>query len=252
MKTTRLLFAMAVMVGLYPTTPLFAADTALGTIVLEENFADYAAITNGTITIQGVSITPETSRVTNTELGNSITDGSNNAATIAIGSNSATVYKTAGLKVENTGTTTSKITIGANNVTVYQKGNVDTLLSGKVGTGTTVAGKALSSNVTLDSLTFGTKTYNGSSAKEITAGDLGAVPTTTTVNGKALSSNITLSAADVSALPSSTTHTSADVQLSNMKINGSALTSTTVVELGSCYILYTTTGGKTTATLYAR
>ena len=51
----------------------------------------------------------------------------------------------------------------------------------------TVAGKALSSNITL------------------AASDVGAVPTTRTVNSKALSSNITLSAADVGAVPVSRT-----------------------------------------------
>lgn len=38
-----------------------------------------------------------------------------------------------------------------------------------------------------------------------TASEVGAVPTSRTINGKALSSNITLSAADVNALPSTTT-----------------------------------------------
>ena len=47
----------------------------------------------------------------------------------------------------------------------------------------TVAGKALSSNITL------------------AASDVGAVPTSRTVNGKALSSNITLAASDVGAAP---------------------------------------------------
>lgn len=43
-----------------------------------------------------------------------------------------------------------------------------------------------------------------SSKPSYTAAEVGAVPTSRTVNGKALSSDITLSAADVSALPSST------------------------------------------------
>lgn len=42
------------------------------------------------------------------------------------------------------------------------------------------------------------------------------------------------------------------VPLDNVKVNGTALTSTTVVELGNAYIVYTTTGGKTSAALYAR
>lgn len=279
------------------------ADNAMGTLVLEENFADYAKITNGVITIQGTSITPETTRVNNTELQNSMdTNGANNTATITIGGASATVYKTDGLKVENTGTTTSKITIGANNVTVYQKGNMDTLLSGKVGTGTTVAGKALSSNVTLNTLNFKTnstttataKTYDGSgsTAVAVTYEDVGAVPVTRTVAGKPLTGDITLTASDVSALAASTTHLSGDVptsrtingkalssnvtlygsdiamksndatkldaainakvSLANVKVDNTAIESSTVVELGNCYIKYTTTNGKTTATLYAR
>lgn len=248
MKKIAMMLAVAAFAG-----AVFAdGDAAIGTIVLEENFSDYASIANGTITIQGNSITPETTRVTNTELQNSIADGANNTTTITIDGNSATVYKTSGVSVANTGTSTSTITAGANSVQVYQKGQTDTLLAAKVPTSTTVAGKALSGNVTLDSLTFGTKTYNGNGAKEVTAADLGAVTTSTTVNGKALSSNITLSASDVSALPSSTTHTSADVQLTQLQNNGTAITASTIVELGNAYILFTTSEGKTTATLYSR
>ncbi len=44
-----------------------------------------------------------------------------------------------------------------------------------------------------------------SSKPSYTASEVGAVPTTRTVNGKALSGNITLSAADVKALPDTTT-----------------------------------------------
>lgn len=44
-----------------------------------------------------------------------------------------------------------------------------------------------------------------SSKPTYTASEVGAVPTTRTVNGKALSGNITLSAADVKALPDTTT-----------------------------------------------
>ena len=72
----------------------------------------------------------------------------------------------------------------------------------------TVAGKALSSNITLSagdvgavptSRTINSKALTGNIT--LSAADVGAVPVSRTVNGKALSSNITLSAADVSAVP---------------------------------------------------
>ena len=72
----------------------------------------------------------------------------------------------------------------------------------------TVAGKALSSNITLaasdvgavpTSRTINSKALTGNIA--LSAADVGAVPVARTVNGKALSSNITLNAADVSAVP---------------------------------------------------
>ena len=72
----------------------------------------------------------------------------------------------------------------------------------------TVAGKALSSNITLSAGDVGAvPTSRTINAKALTgnitlsAADVGAVPVARTVNGKALSSNITLSAADVSAVP---------------------------------------------------
>lgn len=54
-------------------------------------------------------------------------------------------------------------------------------LSGYVPTSRKVAGMALTGDVTLKTLTFGSKTYNGSSAATITAADLGAV---TDISGK--------------------------------------------------------------------
>ncbi len=232
----------------------FAEDTAIGTIVLEENFADYASIINGTITIQGQSITPKVNETTNAQLSNSLAkDTSAKTATVTIGGTAATVYTSDGVALtSDTSAGTVAATVGTSSATVYSKSKTDTLLSGKVGTGTTVAGKALSSNVTLDSLTFGSKAYNGNGAKTITAADISAVPTTTKVNGKALSGDITLSASDVSALPATTTHTTADVALANVKVNSVAITSATVLELGNTYILFTTANGKTTATLYSR
>ena len=54
-------------------------------------------------------------------------------------------------------------------------------LSGYVPTSRKVAGMALTGDVTLKTLTFGSKTYNGGTAAEITAADLGAV---TDISGK--------------------------------------------------------------------
>lgn len=72
----------------------------------------------------------------------------------------------------------------------------------------TIAGKPLTSNVTLAASDVGavptTRTVAGkalTSNVTLAASDVGAVPTSRTVNGKALSANVTLNAGDVSALP---------------------------------------------------
>lgn len=76
----------------------------------------------------------------------------------------------------------------------------------------TVAGKALSSNITLAASDVGavptSRTINSkalSSNITLSAADVGAVPVSRTVNSKALSSNITLNYADVGAVPSTRT-----------------------------------------------
>lgn len=76
----------------------------------------------------------------------------------------------------------------------------------------TVAGKALSSNITLSASDVGavptSRTVNSkalSSNITLAAADVGAVPVSRTVNSKALSSNITLNAADVGAVPTTRT-----------------------------------------------
>lgn len=76
----------------------------------------------------------------------------------------------------------------------------------------TVAGKALSSNITLSASDVGavptSRTVNSkalSSNITLAAADVGAVPVSRTVNSKALSSNITLNASDVGAVPTSRT-----------------------------------------------
>ena len=109
----------------------------------------------------------------------------------------------------------------------------------------TVAGKALSSNITLAASDVGAvPTSRTINAKALTgnitlsAADVGAVPVARTVNGKALSSNITLSAADVSAVPTTrkvnSKALSQDISLTasdvgavptGRKVNGKALSS---------------------------
>lgn len=93
-------------------------------------------------------------------------------------------------------------------------------LSGYVPTSRTVAGKALSSNVTLTASDVGavptTRTVAGKALSDditLAASDVGAVPTTRTVNGQALSGDVTLTASDVSAVPTTRT------------VNGAALSS---------------------------
>lgn len=102
----------------------------------------------------------------------------------------------------------------------------------------TVAGKALSSNITLaasdvgavpTSRTINSKALTGNIT--LSAADVGAVPVARTVNNKALSSNITLSAADVSAVPTTRTVNSkalsADISLTASDV-GAVPTSRTV------------------------
>lgn len=66
---------------------------------------------------------------------------------------------------------------------------------GAVPVSTTVNGKALNGNITLDADDIGARANTWMP----TAGDVGAVPTSRTVNSKALSTNITLTASDVGA-----------------------------------------------------
>lgn len=89
---------------------------------------------------------------------------------------------------------------------------IETLEQNYVPKTRTVAGKALSSNITLAASDVGavptSRTINSkalSSNITLSAADVGAVPVSRTVNSKALSSNITLTAADVSAVPTSRT-----------------------------------------------
>lgn len=116
----------------------------------------------------------------------------------------------------------------------------------------TVAGKALSSNITLAASDVGAvPTSRTINAKALTgnitlsAADVGAVPVARTVNGKALSSNITLNAADVSAVPTTRTVNSkalsADISLTasdvgavptGRTVNGKALSSNITLSSG--------------------
>lgn len=77
---------------------------------------------------------------------------------------------------------------------------VDTASGYTKNTGTITEVKTSAGAHTTIDVTSGVATFN----VPTTAEHVGAVPTSRTVNGKELSSNITLSAADVSALPSST------------------------------------------------
>jgi hypothetical protein len=286
-----------------------AEDTAIGTIVLEENFADYANISNGVITIQGTTITPLTTHISNSGLNNSlVNDTSAGTATVTINGDAATVYTTTGEGVSNdTSAGTATVSIGSNSATVYTKSKTDTLLAGKAGTATTISGYGITDakietvntsdkKITLGSssitwydwalqatkpsytwneigstpttiagygitdayITNGVITIGSASITPLTSHQSlsGYVPTSRKVNGKALSSNITLYGSDVAMTSSDATKVdaavNAKVPLANLKVNGTALTSATTVELGTAYILYTTTGGKTTAVLYAR
>lgn len=114
----------------------------------------------------------------------------------------------------------------------------------------TVAGKALSSNITLaasdvgavpTSRTINSKALTGNIT--LSAADVGAVPVSRTVNSKALSSNITLNYADVGAVPSTRevngkalsddiTITASDIGAvpTSRKVAGKALTSDITLE----------------------
>lgn len=304
---------------------LAADPTPIGTLVLEENFSDYAKITNGVVTIQGTSITPLTTHITNAGLNNSLSnDTSAKTATVKINNVSATVYSSDGVTVENnTSAGTSVVTVGANSTTVYTKAKTDTLLSGKAGTATTLAGYNIgdakiedvtggkkitlgSAYVTLYEWAFGSakpaymfaeigstpttlagygitdaKTLQTAVTSPTASGNATAfidtisqdtngkitvtkknvnfgsyVPTSRTINSKQLNANVTLYGSDIAMSSSDSTKlntaVAAKVSLANVKIDGAAMTSSTIVELGNCYIKYTTTGGKTTAALFAR
>lgn len=304
MKRLLAIFALALCAS--ATYAEDAEGAPIGTIVLEENFGDYAKITNGVITIQGTSITPQTTRVTNSELGNSLSTA-DNVATITIGNTSADVYTTSAESIVNNSTAgTSAITIGNNSTTLYTKSKTDTLLSGKAATATTLSGYGITdakieditggSKITLGSkylslytwalasskpsynfseigttpttlsgygitdakIENGVITLGGSTITPLTSHQSlsGYVPTSRTINTKALSSNITLYGSDIAMTSSDSTKlnaaVNAKVSLDKVKINGASMTSSTMVELGQCYIKYTTSNGKTTATLYAR
>lgn len=90
---------------------------------------------------------------------------------------------------------------------------------GAVPTSRTVNGKALSTNITLNSSDV------GALSSSTTLSTLGGVPTTRTVNGKSLNTNITLNASDVGALPSSTTLNTLGGVPTSRKVNNKALTS---------------------------
>jgi len=85
-------------------------------------------------------------------------------------------------------------------------------VTGAVPSTRTVAGKALSADVTLTAADVSavptTRTVNAkalSADVTLTAADVSAVPTTRTVNAKALDADVTLTAADVSAVPTTRT-----------------------------------------------
>ena len=111
------------------------ADPVPLTIVTAEDFGDYASISNGTITINGTSITPKVNETTNTQLGNSISnDTSAKTATVTIGGTSATAYTTSGIVLAETTTGQMTVTVGTTSKTAYTKSQTDTLLSAKATT----------------------------------------------------------------------------------------------------------------------
>lgn len=85
----------------------------------------------------------------------------------------------AALNVQNAGGTTTKTYDGSGPITITASdlGAITShqSLANCVPTSRKVAGMALSSDVTLKSLTMGAKTYNGSAAVTLTAGDIDAL-----------------------------------------------------------------------------
>ncbi len=178
--------------GRVPSTqlPSYVDDVVETYIVGSTAFAsDWLSTTNG-----GAALTPESGKIyivlsggsyQNREFRWSGTQYAEISPSIALGETSSTAYR------GDRGATAyshSQITNGNPHGTTATD-------VGAVPVSTTVNGKALNGNITLDADDIGARANTWMP----TAGDVGAVPTSRTVNSKALSTNITLTASDVGA-----------------------------------------------------
>lgn len=178
--------------GRVPSTqlPSYVDDVIETYIVGSTAFAsDWLSTTNG-----GAALTPEGGKIyivlsggsyQNREFRWSGTQYAEISPSIALGETSSTAYR------GDRGATAyshSQITSGNPHGTTATD-------VGAVPVSTTVNGKALNGNITLDADDIGARANTWMP----TAGDVGAVPTSRTVNSKALSADITLTASDVGA-----------------------------------------------------
>ena len=132
------------------------------------------------------------------------------------------------------------ITLGSSTITPITSHQS---LSDYVPTSRTVAGKALTGNVTLGTLTAGSKTYNGSANVTIAAADVGA-PTSanfiaatnalqTAINGKQASGSYVTTARKVAGMALSGDITLKTLTLGSKTYNGSAAVSVTAADLSA-------------------
>lgn len=241
------------------TLAAFAADTDVGAIVTDKNVEDVAKVENlaganagkATITINNNSGTANSVTVYNAATMDTLLSGKAATATTLSG------YGITDAKIEDI-TGGSKITLGSKYLSLYTWALASSKPSynfSEIGTTpTTLSGYG----ITDAKIENGVITLGGSTITPLTSHQSlsGYVPTSRTINTKALSSNITLYGSDIAMTSSDSTKlnaaVNAKVSLDKVKINGASMTSSTTVELGQCYIKYTTSNGKTTATLYAR
>lgn len=123
---------------------------------------------------------------------------------------------------------------------------------GAVPVSTTVNGKALNGNITLDADDIGARANTWMP----TAGDVGAVPTSRTVNSKALSTNITLTASDVGAASAADVEAAkpllrtAMLTTSGWSSNSQTVTVSGVVASSSAQLIYVSPANKASATAW--
>ena len=185
--------------------------------------------------INGVAITKD---LTQADLG--ITAATNDLMTKATSKFAAKATTLSGYGITDAKIANGVITLGSSTITPITSHQS---LANYVPTSRTVAGKALTGNVTLGTLTAGSKTYNGSANVTIAAADVGA-PTSanfiaatnalqTAINGKQASGSYVTTARKVAGMALSGDITLKTLTLGSKTYNGSAAVSVTASDLSA-------------------